>query len=567
LRSGRFGIGALAAFLLGEEMSLTTRNVRSHRKDGIEFTSELDAESIELRRVECPVGTKIRIRIDKETRKILKELRVIKLPKKKKLYLRGDNWDWYCLSEPKVIRLIDHKPLAQDYILPSENSELPLGWWRISHPDYEDIHWSYLRISQARPVIGMTLPERPLLACNGIVIEQKFSTGLRPVAVPTYIPLIGMSDSIAFRTPNISVFDPDAKLPLNLQRSQLTIAKQPFHKQLQTDIANDFMSYLLVNIPEEPLYSSFAEDWYAELRYPGTRGYRSFASLPNSDLSPWFSTRSGVGLIGLRNHAYQQSTKGGVVMFSYRNQIDASAFAQRRSVFHPNDNLFLESQNTLLFYKNFIYLPENPWERQDERSFSAQEIIQALSTALLFRERIVYYSKTRVQQFKKRVDLTEAESIKENEEFYPKRILISKEAFLMLERTHDKVIYDPLLRGTFPIKYLKASQEWSNEDWVIIKIGECPDSKVDLIAFAKQHPKPNIIDWPCMLMEFYFKYEPDGKPTVLETLWHKMLGDSIIPYDLEERRQKFAHFYKQFGERIRRHELMKDLHADVKNGE
>ena len=63
LRSGRFGIGALASFLLGNEITVLTRHVNVPENEGIKFTATLDSEVVELRKVSTPVGTTISILI------------------------------------------------------------------------------------------------------------------------------------------------------------------------------------------------------------------------------------------------------------------------------------------------------------------------------------------------------------------------------------------------------------------------------------------------------------------------------------------------------------------------
>jgi molecular chaperone HtpG len=48
-RSGRFGIGALAAFLLGKEIQVVTKSI--YEKNGYTFTAQLDAEQIEIKKI------------------------------------------------------------------------------------------------------------------------------------------------------------------------------------------------------------------------------------------------------------------------------------------------------------------------------------------------------------------------------------------------------------------------------------------------------------------------------------------------------------------------------------
>ena len=61
LRSGRFGIGVLAAFILGNDVSVSTRHL--HDKRGLQFTGNLDSEHLELRYLDRPVGTSVSIQL------------------------------------------------------------------------------------------------------------------------------------------------------------------------------------------------------------------------------------------------------------------------------------------------------------------------------------------------------------------------------------------------------------------------------------------------------------------------------------------------------------------------
>jgi hypothetical protein len=61
VRSGRFGVGVLAAFLVGGNISVSTRHYLEDENDGLIFHAALDQREIEIRRCALPVGTSIRI--------------------------------------------------------------------------------------------------------------------------------------------------------------------------------------------------------------------------------------------------------------------------------------------------------------------------------------------------------------------------------------------------------------------------------------------------------------------------------------------------------------------------
>ena len=126
LRSGRFGIGVLAAFLLGDRIEVSTRHVTSPR--GIRFSVSADfsrplteTESIQLDYAEdIPIGTTISV----EVTKIQPDPPGVTGTN----IFTGDNlWDWYCLAKPSVQRLIgaEKKVLKQSVTAPPEEGPLP----------------------------------------------------------------------------------------------------------------------------------------------------------------------------------------------------------------------------------------------------------------------------------------------------------------------------------------------------------------------------------------------------------------------------------------------------------
>ncbi|WP_141503287.1 ATP-binding protein [Paenibacillus luteus] len=70
-RSGRFGVGVLSAFLLGDQLEVTTKNINSER--GYSFTASLDSTQIEVSNtIDRFVGTTIRIKLNEKSLQELK---------------------------------------------------------------------------------------------------------------------------------------------------------------------------------------------------------------------------------------------------------------------------------------------------------------------------------------------------------------------------------------------------------------------------------------------------------------------------------------------------------------
>ena len=188
LRSGRFGIGALAAFLLGPRMSVLTRHVRG--QSAYSFTAEIDTDPIQIEKVPLGsfhIGTKIVIQLEASVAK--------------RLMANTHGWDWFCLPYPKVQRVVNDRVLDQSLTLPLPG-EPDDAWFELATEDYPAVFFSY--------------EDQPLLACNGIhVVPDRSKLGLR-----NFIESIE-NGMIKIHPPSMSVFDPNGRLPLVLVRNEL----------------------------------------------------------------------------------------------------------------------------------------------------------------------------------------------------------------------------------------------------------------------------------------------------------------------------------------------------------
>jgi len=215
-RTGRFGIGLLAAYLLGEELEVETRHVSQAENKALRFKCSKGCDSIIVSHVEFHVGTRITININDNVRDSLLD--------EEKL------WDWFSLSSPKVIRKIiknsEEKHLEQLRIVPNSDSNIEDSPWNRTVADgYDDILWTYDRIKKTR--YGHSGSH---LICNGIVVTDEL-----------YLEDFDISSKIGFidvDTPSINVFDQDGRLPINLERSDLVGHSLPFQNEISKDLAH-----------------------------------------------------------------------------------------------------------------------------------------------------------------------------------------------------------------------------------------------------------------------------------------------------------------------------------------
>jgi hypothetical protein len=276
IRSGRFGIGVFAAFLLSDQIEVTTRHIDDDR--GFCFQVNENAELIELKYTNVPVGTTLEMMLEKETADRLdlfasdspllhesqpQDTDAQRVPSHWDWYYESQprntdsqrvpsRWDWYTLDEPNVKWQVISQDgvkneLKQNHQQPSfDQKTLKPGWRTIKTGSYPVINWSYNQ------------DDNPKLVCNGIIVKSNNETGSDDIfseidlnEIPAYDYL-----KMLFHTPPVSLFDPEGNLPLTLKRDGLTVPSFPFEEILIEDVATDFIAYCLVCAPIKPFWNS-----------------------------------------------------------------------------------------------------------------------------------------------------------------------------------------------------------------------------------------------------------------------------------------------------------------------
>lgn len=254
LRAGRFGVGALGAFLLGDEVHVSTRHITASR--GIRFTTRLDLAPIEIRYDESlKVGTTVGVKLRPDAYSHLKHTS----------RYASDSWDWYCLDDPVVSRYGPSKrKLEQATVIGVKELEAGVRWQKISPVGYEAIYWSY--------------EEVPFLVCNGIKVEETVSYRRRDLCA---------QNGYRLSVPNLCVFDPDGVLPLNLPRTSLAADEYPFEEVLTEDVSKDLLAFLIVNTPSIATHSQVA-------RMPSYPGYSIDKFSSDLKQEPWIIMEEGL---------------------------------------------------------------------------------------------------------------------------------------------------------------------------------------------------------------------------------------------------------------------------------
>jgi len=228
-RSGRFGIGVFAAFLLGDSIQVQTRHAGSKGGSGHALEAAHNSQLIEIKRVsKSSVGTVVEIPIRAEAAEIL-GLDVVTEEDNGKLHSQVD---WYCGTWPRlrmqVVKAGQSIELAQSHRLPSPADDLPPEWSIIRPEGFDAVLW--------------TFGDAPNLVCNNFLI------GL-PARVTTKTRR-NWFEFAQFKTPRVVVVDSTRHLNLRVQRYSLS-SHPPFMQPLARDMSLSVIGHFLVCGPSK----------------------------------------------------------------------------------------------------------------------------------------------------------------------------------------------------------------------------------------------------------------------------------------------------------------------------
>ena len=212
-RTGRFGIGVLATFLLGDKVTVTTRNI--HDELGYTFTLTQVSAPLEVTRVrDAPVGTTIHVTMTKKT------VRRLLIPPYYYVDPDGLNsedltpaWtDWYYWERPRVDFFVDGSLISNRNIqfIPTDPRNLT-EWKSMLIKDYSSCFWHCAAGKSNRQPVVMGFA----FVCNGMVIENHW---LQTSRYGYDIGHVG-----------VSVTDENNRIQLNLKRDKVIEFEETEH--------------------------------------------------------------------------------------------------------------------------------------------------------------------------------------------------------------------------------------------------------------------------------------------------------------------------------------------------
>lgn len=107
--------------------------------------------------------------------------------------------------------------------------------------------------------------------------------------------------------------------------------------------------------------------------------------------------------------------------------------------------------------------------------------------------------------------------------------------------------------------------ESSNKRWTILRTGSCPSGRIDFEALLDS-PEDAEIDG--LTEHFQHSGTADSKtrdsikPSVLAALWRRVAGEVVIPYDLDQRQQRFREAYEKLRAMIEYYESVKHAKSE-----
>jgi hypothetical protein len=221
--AGRFGIGALAAFLLGDEFQVSTRYFQE--KLGVSLNCSMNSEFIQLKKKETEIGTTIRIRLRSEVHRFFKS--------------HGENESldrtlvWYEEKWPDIKCTVPQNWTVSK-VIPNDSKRAYFFWHELSVSPPLQVRWSWNAKNDTY---------------NGIQVREANS---EPFLVVRNRPpnLAILNKAMWIQRPTIELVDPEAKIPINLQRTKIETSQLEFHESLTQDVVEDFFAYLLVHTPK-----------------------------------------------------------------------------------------------------------------------------------------------------------------------------------------------------------------------------------------------------------------------------------------------------------------------------
>jgi Histidine kinase-, DNA gyrase B-, and HSP90-like ATPase len=226
-RTGKFGIGMLAGFLIGNEIEVHTKLATKENVPSVSFKYKLESQDIELKLSKISeIGTTIKISSTPENLAEIKDNFTVLAPRN-----YGFHYDqkirsiWYFLDSPTI----ETKIISADGVDTLSNrhcrkkTDIFENWNKVIDSSLEGFFWR-------RNV------DFPCLLCNGILI---------PKAESPKVVFKHALGQLIFDDMEICIFDNKGSFPLSLTRNTLNTDTYFEHEKLEKSFKGKFIAELL----------------------------------------------------------------------------------------------------------------------------------------------------------------------------------------------------------------------------------------------------------------------------------------------------------------------------------
>ncbi|MBX7045664.1 MAG: ATP-binding protein [Ignavibacteria bacterium] len=454
-RSGRFGVGLLAGFLIGDDMSVQTK--KYDEEFGYKFSIHHDSRNINILKAKSiKNGTQIKIKIFEH---VLKDFN----PEIDSIYsLNETKWfEWFRLEKPKIEYYYFGKKLESDFEkVPDYKSTKDFKWGSIDYKGYDKILWSYDK------TLGFDN------ICNGFVIKNEKDFFRK-----------GSIKLESIQIPSLSIFDSNAVTPLTLNRNDFS-SLLPFKEPLKKDILKDFIASLLTFKVKTKIYENEIKLRYDKIKHPCQKSYYpkkyQFENYDYTDLSTidsFFFRKDG--FILNYNYFLKKFSEINVILFEKFNSkvINANVNIKEKFAYM----IFSKPKNFYNMTQECIYGTENKFF----------QVVQPF---------ITYFNKTKY--------------------------------------INNSVVY------LIPETYLKSKgRRWNKYEYGI-------SLSPDIITQKVLKDNVENID---LIRQYQLKCEQEGDILLNKLLMEYIGDDCIIPYSIEERREKFPSAFKDLEKYMKKY--------------
>jgi|GEM_PF-867455 len=475
-RNGRFGIGLLAAFLIGKDITVQTR--KRGAEYGYTFSAGLHTTQINITKDASALpGTRIRVRIDPA---ITDQFEIFEDQTNFSRMNASDpvQWyQWYVLATPVIkYSYMGRAFTAYAFPYPDMEDTPGAGWQSIEPSGFRKIYWTYLKGLSGAP-----------LSCNGIIIPILDNDRYN----------INMID--IYTNPAIVVFDYEGSLPLTLDRKSFS-ASPSFERELAIDIYKDFIACVLMSAGITRFREEVIEVKHPRMNYPAFMGKRSVSNLDTLLFSKkgfLINAQYCIERSGKLDVIVIQSEKFGSEVVVLDLEIE-DAFLQLSGDKMSSVNEYVRG---ILSDSNEDYMENDDWDWDPDRNPEKDESPE----------------EDNLLEDDQAVSISRKGNLKA-------RIYMKQDRYKALFKAGKK---------TIPVWFRKDHQiQFETEEWICFQVRDPNPGPVTQSFLGRYADTINFIK--------EYTLEKSTNVRILNELLERYLGDDVlIPYALEERMKKY----------------------------